>query len=94
MASTEDGAMYTGSSLSQFENEPDTITQLPEVASTLAGFLDCLFPNVYQCGCTVSKVPENTILLVHFKMAVDDREQFACLDEVGFLIFNSSSLFF
>jgi hypothetical protein len=27
-------------------------------------------------------------------MAVGDREQFACLDEVGFLIFNSPSLFF
>ena len=42
MASTEDGATYTGSSLSQFENKPDTITQLPQVASTLAGFLRLL----------------------------------------------------
>jgi len=80
MTSTRDGATYTGSTLFQFENKPDTITQLPEVASTLADFLDCLFPNDYQCVCTISKVPENTIFLAHFKMAVDDTEQFACLD--------------
>jgi hypothetical protein len=44
MASTEDAATYTGSSLSQFENKPDTITQLPEVTSTLAVFLRLLVP--------------------------------------------------
>ena len=94
MACTDDGATFTGSSRSQFENKPDAITQLPEVASTLAGFLDCLFPNPQPCGCTVLNAPENTIFLAYLKMAVDDTEQFACSDEVGFLIFNSPSLFF
>jgi hypothetical protein len=85
MVSLEDGATITGSSLSQFENKPDTITHLPEVASTLAGFLDCPFPNAYQYDCTVLNVPKYTMYLAHFKKAVGDTEQFALFRRSWFL---------